>query len=229
MSAAGMQSTLLGGHVGKKAREQRRLAARASAPAPRRRNAPSSRQFVWVAAAAVLVIAGALAVGALSLAGGAAGSNGGPLPSGATTFAENDHQHVTGAVQYDHNPPAGGAHNAVWLNCGVYVSTVNDTNAVHSLEHGAVWITYQPDLPASAVSALQDLVTSNYSGTQRYLVLSPYPGIPAPIVASAWGAQLQVNSASDPRLLQFIKHFQGGAQGGEQGGECTGGTGTPVK
>ena len=183
---------------------------------------------MWAAAAAVLVVVGALAVGSLSLAGGAAGSNGAPLPSGAVTFAESDHRHVTGAVTYDHVPPAGGAHNATPLNCGIYTQPVNDTNAVHSLEHGAVWITYQPDLAASAVAQLQSFAKSHYLGDQRYLVLSPYPGIPSPIVASAWGAQIQLDGPSDPRLEQFVKHFQGGGQGGEPGGPCTGGTGSPV-
>jgi len=183
---------------------------------------------LWAAAAAVVVVVGALAVGSLSLVNGASGSAGGPLPSGAVTYSENDHRHVTGAVQYDHVPPVGGAHNSIPLNCGVYSSPVNDTNAVHSLEHGAVWITYRPDAPASTVSQLQGFVKSHYLGDQRYLILSPYPGIPAPIVASAWGAQLQLDDPSDPRLEQFVKHFQGGAQGGEPGGACTGGTGSPI-
>jgi hypothetical protein len=91
-----------------------------------------------------------------------------------------------------------------------------------------VWITYQPNLPTDQVAALQQLVTSNYVGTERYLILSPYGGIPSPIVASAWGYQLGVNQASDPRLLQFIQRFAGGNQGGEPGGPCTGGVGSPI-
>ena len=150
------------------------------------------------------------------------------LPAGTQTFPEPNHQHVTGNVQYDRTPPAGGAHSAVWLNCGIYDQPVPNPNAVHSLEHGAVWVTYQPSLPQAEVSALRSLVQSKYRGTQRYLILSPYPGDPAPIVVSAWGAQLRLQSQSDPRLAQFIGHFEGGGQGGEPGGPCTGGTGTPL-
>jgi hypothetical protein len=111
------------------------------------------------------------------------------------------------------------------LNCGVYTQIVANENAVHSLEHGAVWITYQPTLPADQVAILQQVATSNYVGTQRYVILSPYAGLPSPIVASAWGAQLRLDQASDTRLAAFIHHFAGGGQGGE----CTGGVGSPAE
>jgi len=171
-----------------------------------------------------------LAVGAIAALGivAGSGSSGNALPSGAAVFEESNHQHVTGNVQYDRAPPAGGAHNAVWLNCGVYGDPVPNVNAVHSLEHGAVWITYRPDLSAASVSQLRQVVEMHYMGAQRYLILSPYAGISSAIVASAWGAQLDVSSPSDPRLAAFIAHYQGGAQGGEPRGECTGGTGTPI-
>lgn len=135
---------------------------------------------------------------------------------------------MTGKVQYDRTPPAGGSHSAVWLNCGIYDQPVPDMNAVHSMEHGAVWVTYQPALPGNEVTALRGLVRSKYRGPQRYVILSPYPGDPAPIVVSAWGAQLRVQSPSDPRLAQFIGHFASGGQGGEPGAPCTNGTGKPV-
>ena len=106
---------------------------------------------------------------------------------------------------------------------------MQNENAVHSLEHGAVWITYLPTLSADQVGALQRLVTSSYVGTVRYLILSPYVGLPSPIVASAWGYQLRVDQASDSRLSDFIHQFAGGGQGGEQGGPCTGGVGSPIE
>ncbi len=138
------------------------------------------------------------------VASGAFASGGsGSLPPGTQTFAEPNHSHVPGAVTYDRVPPAGGAHNPTWLNCGVYTAPVPNENAVHSLEHGTVWITYQPTLPADQVAVLQQLVTSHYVGTERYLILSPYVGLTTPIVASAWGAQLSVDQASDSRLRRL--------------------------
>jgi hypothetical protein len=151
------------------------------------------------------------------------------IPAGTQVFEENDHSHVNGTVNYDRTPPAGGPHNATQLNCGVYTQAVPNENAVHSLEHGAVWITYQPTISSSQIASLQQLVISNYVGSERYIILSPYSGLPSPIVISAWGAQLDVGNASDGRLVQFIHHYAGGGQGGEPGGPCTGGTGQPVE
>ena len=150
------------------------------------------------------------------------------LPTGTVVFAEPNHDHIDGSVRYNRTPPAGGPHNGVWLNCGIYARPVRNENAVHSLEHGTVWITYAPQLPARAVSRLRQFVKAHYRGDQRYLILSPYPGLGRPVVASAWGAQLKLGRASDPRLAQFVDHFAGGGQGGEPGGFCTGGTGFPL-
>ena len=149
------------------------------------------------------------------------------LPHGTQIFAEPNHNHVAVKVKYNRTPPAGGPHNDVWLNCGVYSRPVKNENAVHSLEHGTVWITYRPDLAPAGVKQLQRFVQSHYVGTERYLILSPYPGLPAPVVASAWGAQLQLKGPGDPRLQAFVTHFAGGNQGDEQGAPCTGGIGSP--
>jgi hypothetical protein len=150
------------------------------------------------------------------------------VPSGTTTFAETKRDHVQGILHYDHTPPAGGPHNPVWLNCGVYDHPVTDENAVHSLEHGAVWITYLPSIPGAEVTRLRQLVEGRYAGGDRYLILSPYPGQPAPVMATAWGNQLSVQSASDGRIGAFIDHFREGPQDLEHGAPCSGGTGRPI-
>jgi hypothetical protein len=174
-----------------------------------------------------LVVVGFL-VAAIAFAAGLSGAGSNGLPSGTQVFTESDHTHVAGPVSYDRVPPAGGPHNAVQLDCGIYSQAVPNENAVHSLEHGAVWITYQPTLAADQLSALQQVVTQNYVGSEKYLILSPYSGLPSPIVASAWGAQLKLDSAADQRLVNFIHHYAGGAQGGEPGAPCTGGVGNPA-
>jgi hypothetical protein len=125
--------------------------------------------------------------------------------------------HVDTPVTYAQTPPAGGPHNPVWLNCGVYDQPVPNENAVHSLEHGAVWVTYRPDLPAGDVEKLKSEIPDTY------MILSPYPGLPAPVVASAWGKQLRLTGADDPRLEAFVRAYRQGPQTPEPGAACTGG------
>jgi hypothetical protein len=131
-------------------------------------------------------------------------------------------QHTEGDVDYDQSPPVGGPHNPVWQNCGFYAEPVRDENAVHSLEHGAVWITYSPNLPQEQVQKLHEIAQSN-----SYVLVSPYPGLQSPVVASAWGKQLTLESAEDPNLERFVRAFSQGPQTPEPGAACSGGVGQP--
>ena len=187
-----------------------------------RTTARDQARYLWVGAA-ILVVALAVVIGLLLLSGG--GANGGTAGdiSGVKSYSGLSRDHTDSPVTYAQNPPVGGPHNPVWQNCGIYDQPVPNEQAVHSLEHGAVWITYRPDLPAGEVAQLRDLVRG-----RSYTLLSPYPGLPAPVVASAWGVQLQVQSAGDPRLAQFIAKYANGPQTPERGAPCTGGAGTPI-
>ena len=143
----------------------------------------------------------------------------GPGKTGSTALA---HDHVGGPVQYAVTPPVGGPHNPVWMNAGLYTEPIPSERAVHNLEHGAVWITYRPDLPQSQVDELvalfkkQSMIAEPQDGgrSNRYLDVSPWGSndLPAPVVISSWGFQLQVQSADDPRLQQFIDTFRHNAK-----------------
>ena len=146
------------------------------------------------------------------------------------------HTHVTGPVTYSVTPPVGGDHNPTPLTCGVYAKPVPNEYAVHDLEHGAIWITYQPSLPQSEVNQLksfvdrQSVLTPSTGGPgSRYMTLTPYPGLPTPVVMSSWGFQLRLSSPTDPRMQQFVDKFRASQQyTPEYGGECTSGAGTPA-
>jgi hypothetical protein len=126
--------------------------------------------------------------------------------------------HVNTPVTYEQTPPVGGDHHPTWWNCGVYDEPVPSEHAVHALEHGAVWITYQPDLPAEQVEQLEEVAD------QDFLLLSPYEGLDSPIYLSAWGHQLAVDSADDDRIEAFISDFKQGPQTPEPGAACSLGT-----
>ena len=95
------------------------------------------------------------------------------------------------------------------------------------------WITYQPSLPSSEVSQLrtlfarQTVLSPAGAGGSRYVDLTPYPGLPAPIVVSSWGFQLHPSSPADPRLQQFVDKFRASQKyTPEYGSPCTG---TPLQ
>jgi hypothetical protein len=132
-------------------------------------------------------------------------------------------QHTEGDVDYAQSPPVGGEHNPVWQNCGFYEEPVRDENAVHSLEHGAVWITYSPDVPQDEIERIRDLSESN-----NFVLASPYPGQDSPVVATAWGKQLKLDSAEDSNLERFINAYSQGPQTPEPGATCSGGLGDPA-
>lgn len=146
-----------------------------------------------------------------------------PLVDGVVDYTNLARSHTSSPVNYPQNPPVGGSHNPTWLNCGIYDQPVQNENAVHSLEHGAVWITYQPNLAADVVQKLRSLVSGH-----PYVILSPYPNLPKQVVASAWGLQLQLDDPNDARLQLFITRYENGPQTPEPGAVCTGGTGNPI-
>ncbi|HEX6954936.1 MAG TPA: DUF3105 domain-containing protein [Agromyces sp.] len=142
---------------------------------------------------------------------------------GVETF-ENASEHVEGVVDYEQTPPAGGQHNPAWLNCGVYEEPVPNENAVHSLEHGAIWVTYDAEKLSDG-----ELETLRSQLPSTYVILSPFDGLPSPIVLSGWNVQLQVEEADDPRIAEFLEEYWQSQNVPEPGALCTGAVDGPGK
>ncbi len=128
-------------------------------------------------------------------------------------------EHYEGPVRYWVTPPSGGDHFPRWANCGVYDQPIPSEKAVHAHEHGAVWITYRPDLPDGDVEKLEEFVRRQppvvvtvkgvrRETNERYILMSPFPGLPAPIVISSWAHQLRLDSPDDPRLQRYVDTFR---------------------
>jgi hypothetical protein len=193
-----------------KERTQRRQATKAANQAAaeqrRRRNA-----WVWRGVVVVVVVAVAFAGYRLYVKR--------QLLEQVKTASYRAGMHVAGPVDYTETPPMGGPHNVVWQNCAVYDVPIHNEHAVHALEHGAVWITYRPDLPEAQVEALKTFAADDF------MLLSPYPGLKSAVVASAWNHQLALDSASDPRLPAFISEYKNNPKTTpEFGAPCAGGT-----
>ncbi|MYR95795.1 MULTISPECIES: DUF3105 domain-containing protein [unclassified Streptomyces] len=128
--------------------------------------------------------------------------------------------HSAGDVDYPMTPPVGGDHHPSWLNCDgdVYEKAVPNVNAVHSLEHGAVWVTYSTKAADGEVAELAERVRST-----PFTLMSPYADQEGAIVLSAWGKQVTVDRADDRRVDQFLAQYVQGPQTPEPGAPCTGG------
>jgi len=113
--------------------------------------------------------------------------------------SQDDADHVLCPVLYETSPPMSGDHFPAWQNCGFYTMPLLDEVAVHSLEHGAVWIAYDPALPGAEQDAISALVSSD-----PHFLASPYPGLGNPIVLTGWMRQVAVERISDDAVAQFI-------------------------
>lgn len=146
------------------------------------------------------------------------------VPAGVVSYSYKSGQHDETYTAWPESPPVGGIHNPVWQNCGVYDAPIGKGNAIHSLEHGAVWINYRPDLPQDQIDTLKKLTNGN-----NYTIVSPYPDLYAPIVATAWNKQLPIQNADDKALKQFAHVFKNSAKyTPEFGARCSGGVDTTV-
>jgi uncharacterized protein DUF3105 len=202
----------------------------------RAERARERRNRLLIVAASVVVVAG-LVVGAVVLVntqsdgkdsasadGKGAGDSGHFITGkdGVRTWqGKLSRTHVGTDVTYPMHPPVGGNHNPVWLDCNgdVYTSPVKDENAVHSLEHGAVWVTYTSAAKKADVDALATKVKQT-----PYSLMSPYADQATPLMLSAWGHQVTVKSADDPMVATFFSTYVQGDQTPEPGAPCTGGT-----
>jgi len=122
-------------------------------------------------------------------------------------------------LSFPTSPPVGGIHNPYWQNCmgDVYTSEIAKEQATHSMEHGAVWVTYNPSLPKDQVEKLAKKVDG-----KSFMLMSPYPGLDKPISLQAWGYQLKVDNAGDGRIDDFIDALRQNATQEPQAG-CSNG------
>lgn len=136
--------------------------------------------------------------------------------------ALDSRNHKDGTLTYVTSPPVGGDHNPLWQNCmgDVYDAAIANEHAVHSLEHGAVWVTYKPGIAQDQIDDLKKKVQG-----KDYMLMSPYPGLDHNVSLQVWGYQLKLDDATDPRIDEFIKDARLNASM-EPGAACSSGNTT---
>lgn len=142
-------------------------------------------------------------------------------PEGIEVYPATTNRTVKGPIEYDRRPPTNGDHDPLWQNCGFYEEPIKDRHAVHSMDHGVVWITYRPDLGKRQIESLRPY------GRESYVIVSPYPGQDAPVIVTSWRVQLELAGADDPRLRRFVDEFRISEIAPLSGNRCTSGVGNP--
>ena len=106
-------------------------------------------------------------------AGGSGGISTKPLLGQLIPSPNRDHIREDGALLIiPGQPPVGGPHFATPQVPGFYEAPVPDGNIIHSLEHGVVWISYNPALvDAEGVRALRKI----WDRYQNDVIVSPRP------------------------------------------------------
>lgn len=144
-----------------------------------------------------------------------------PQVADVSYFEVASRNHVRGGPAIHSLPPVGGDHAVIWQSCGFYEGTVATEAAIHSMEHGAVWVVYRGDLAATELDLLRRL-----GAPGSKVLISMWEGeLPTPMIASAWGVQRAVITASDPALEDFVRLFAGSPRSPGSAAPCTGGQG----
>jgi len=138
-----------------------------------------------------------------------------------------DSEDPTAVPEYEISPPAGGNHLSQWQTCtgSVYDAPILDGNAVHSLEHGAVWLTYDAALvDGEGVSTLASKIEG-----RDYTLMSPYQDLGVAVSIQAWGVQYQTKDINDPKIDEFLDFYiQNADNTAEANATCTGGVATTI-
>lgn len=132
--------------------------------------------------------------------------------------------HIDPPTTFDQSPSVGGDHYPFWQNCGFYSVPVIEGAAAHSLEHGAVWITFNADLLSDEeLGELEALASAN-----ARLLISPYQH-DEKLVLSSWGAQLRLADVAigDAAIGDFIATYVDRDGIPEPGVSCSGAVGEP--
>lgn len=153
-----------------------------------------------VLAAVVIVIGGLLFMGVRAWP---------TAPSDAALMGEDvpitSAAHVASAAELQIEEgvaPAGGPHFAQPLRAGIYGAPVEDGNAIHSLEHGMLWITYRADLISEEELEALNSAAQAHSAD---VVLSPRPQNEDVATITSWGQRMTIDTPVDEdRVLEFI-------------------------
>lgn len=119
-------------------------------------------------------------------------------------------------------PTAGGDHYSVWADFGAYAQPVPWGFLVHSMEHGAVVLSYRCEgADCAPIEAAFDALRSRQPAdalcvredVPNRLIVAPEPSLEWPIALSAWGHTYRATCIDPASLADFVDaHYAGGPE-----------------
>jgi hypothetical protein len=161
----------------------------------------------------VVILAGAVAL-AVDLAQPEAPP---PELEAVEIFPDMGGQHIADgepAPAYNSDPPTSGPHSATPAPCGIYRSPVPDVSSLHSMEHGAIVVQYDPGLSQTEIEELEEIGRS----IGGEIIVAPRPGNPAAVALTAWTKLLLLNQVDSDVISGFEREF--GNRSPEPAAQC---------
>lgn len=120
--------------------------------------------------------------------------------------------------EYNSNPPTSGSHYGQTARSGFRDEAISDQNIIHNLEHGDIWIAYNPHIADGIKEELKQFRAAK-------VIITPREANDTDIALAAWGRldKFNIENGVLPvgRIKDFIKRYTGrgpervsGASGG---------------
>lgn len=124
-------------------------------------------------------------------------------------------QHQPPPISYETSPPVAGPHSSA-VPCGIYAEQIPDENQVHNLEHGAIGVQYQPDVPVRQIRRIEALARSYDS----HVFAGPYEDMDSNITLTAWGHMVRLDTFEEEAIRAFIDEFAQNGDAPEASQDC---------
>lgn len=135
------------------------------------------------------------------------------VPRPGVAHEDKGRQHVAdGTVPYGgQEPPTSGDHSnpVPWQ---AYEQEISDMNVIHNMEHGGIYISYKPDLPADQVAKIKALFFAPYSRqdfSASKALLAPRAANDAPIIMSSWLRSEKFESFDEEKMVEYYRRNVG--------------------
>lgn len=137
------------------------------------------------------------------------------------TLAKPVHVANCTPIEYGSNPPSSGTHYETWSAFREYETPIQRGFAVHSMEHGAVVVSYNCADCEGEVAAARDLIlelgldplccsdAARCSAPVSRLILMPDPELDVRFAAASWGFTLKADCFEPEVFRAFVEAHRG--------------------